>query len=130
MNALKVVWEWFKRYWLFLLTLVAVIVYVSLTVAHRLSCADTIKRLTEEHALEVKRINDVRDREVKEHKENFDRLNAALAAAQTRYESAKKELADKKKAEIEDIIRKYKNDPEGLARQLFEVTGFEIIMPE
>ena len=46
------------------------------------------------------------------------------------YETAKKELDEKKKSEVATIVRKYADKPDQLAERLAQVTGFKIVLPE
>jgi hypothetical protein len=57
-------------------------------------------------------------------------LEDGLKVVEQQYEQQKKELTQKKKEEIKNVLEMHKNDPVGLAKKLSEVTGFKIIMPE
>jgi len=90
---------------------------------------DTVNKLLKNHSEEIDKINKIREEEKQQHLENEKKLKETLDVIQTQYDIAKKELDDKKKKQIEEIVKQYGNDPVKLAKQLSEATGFSIIMP-
>lgn len=91
---------------------------------------ERIEKIRGEHEKEIKQINEAREKERRLHEENETRLKETLKEIQAQYESEKKLLDKKKKAEIQDIVEKHGNDPDELAIQLSKVTGFKVILPE
>lgn len=64
-----------------------------------------------------------------QHEANIKQLQDTLTAVQQQYDEAKLALEAKKKAAVTQIVTKYADDPEGLAKKLSEVTGFKVVMP-
>lgn len=91
---------------------------------------ERLKTVQDEHEKEIKKLNEAREKERRQHEENEARLKETLAEIQVQYESEKKTLDQKKKAEIQVIVEKHGNDPDELAVQLSKVTGFKVILPE
>ncbi|NBW58512.1 hypothetical protein EBR43_12220, partial [bacterium] len=71
-----------------------------------------------------------RKEERKEHDNADKKLKEGLEIVEKQYQEQKKELDEKKKQEVKNVLEKYKDDPTGLAKKLSEVTGFKIIMPD
>jgi predicted nuclease with TOPRIM domain len=91
--------------------------------------ADHIKEIQDAQDEEVKRIEAVREEERRQHEENLKQLQETLSMVQAQYDEAKCDLDEKKKQEIIDIVNQYGSNPDELARQLSEVTGFSVILP-
>lgn len=133
MTALAIVWAWIKKHWRMLLavigTVFSVLVGIFLFKRQTSNMGDQIKAINDAHAAELKQINDARAQEEAQHLANEKKLNETLAAVQAHYDAAQKELDEKKKAEVADIVKKYGDKPDELAKQLAAATGFTVIMP-
>lgn len=125
----KKLWVSIKTYWqLILLVAGGVVSYVMFRRQENLF-TQNINNLLESHKEQIEKINAIREEERKQRVENERKLRDALDAVQVQYDLAKKDLDNKKKKEIEDIVKQYGSDPVELAKQLSAVTGFSIIMP-
>jgi hypothetical protein len=125
----KKLWVSIKTYWqLILLIAGGVVSYVMFRRQENLF-TQNINNLLESHKEQIEKINVIREEERKQRAENERKLREALDTVQAQYDIAKKDLDNKKKKEIEDIVKQYGNDPVELAKQLSAVTGFSIIMP-
>jgi hypothetical protein len=91
---------------------------------------DEIEDLRDDHKEELEKIDIEREKERKAHKENEERLKVALDAIRSQYEEAKLELTYKKEKEIQKIVKQYGKNPDELAKQLSDATGFKVILPE
>ena len=118
-----------KKYWQLFLLLAGAFVSIVLFRRQQSTFIDDMKKLQDAHDEEIKRINDAREQERKIRVENEKRLRDALAAVQSQYDLAMKELDAKKKREVEALVKEYGNRPDELARKLSEATGFVIILP-
>lgn len=120
---------WIKKYWQLLLLIVATIFGIFFFRRQGSEFAADLKAIRDNHENELKRIQDLRDEEKRQHLENQKRLESALATVQEQYDAARKDLDQKKKREIEDIVKQYGDNPTELAKQLSSATGFSIILP-
>lgn len=122
-------WIGVKTYWqLFLLILGTIVGYLIFR-KQEIAFGESVNKLLESHADQIKKINLIREDEKRQHEENEKRLKEALLAVQTQYDIAKKDLDERKKKEIEDIVKQYGDDPVELAKKLSSITGFSIIIP-
>lgn len=92
--------------------------------------ADSLKKINDAHAVELKQINDAMTQEQKQHDADEAKLQATLATVQKQYDAAQKQLDDQKKAEVAALVKQYSNDPVGLAQKLSEATGFAVELPQ
>ena len=129
MTALATVWAYVKKYWSLAALVVGVIAAVFVFRKREISFADEFKKINDVHNEELKKIQDARDEEKRQHAENERKLQEALDAVQKHYDDAKKDLDSKKKKEVEDLVKQYKDDPDTLAKKLSEATGFTVILP-
>lgn len=129
MTTLATIWAYIKKYWGIAAVVVGAILAFVVFKRQDVSFADQLKQIQDAHDAELKQIQAARDEEQKEHLANEKRLQDTLDAVQKQYDSAKKDLDDKKKKEIEDIVKQYGDDPGALAQKLSESTGFTIVLP-
>jgi len=122
-------YAWVKKYWQLLLLIVATVFGVLFFRRQENGFSSDLKAIRDAHEDELKRIQAARDEEKRQHLENQKRLEAALVTVQEQYDLAKKDLDQKKKREIEDIVKQYGDNPTELAKQLSSATGFSIILP-
>jgi len=128
MSSLHTVWAYVKKYWAYVALVFAVIFGYFFFHKEQVDFADQMKKIKDAHDVEMKTIQDARDQEAKEHLENERKLQATLAAVQQQYDDAKKDLDDKKKKEVESLVKQYSDQPDVLAQKLSDATGFKIIM--
>lgn len=122
-------WDFVKTNWRpFLIGIVVLVACVALKVQSE-SYFVRLQEVQDAHEEEIRKINEIRSEEQRQHDENLKRLQESLDAIQARYDIAKRDLDDKKKQEIVDIVNCYGSDPDELARQLSNVTGFSIVLP-
>ena len=86
--------------------------------------------MRDSHRKELDDIEKERILERSRYEQNEKKYLEDLAIIQEKYEKAKIDLDEKKKKEIEDILKTYGNRPDELAKKLSEVTGFKIVLPE
>jgi hypothetical protein len=89
-----------------------------------------VQGLQDSHQKELDEIKKARKEEREKYEENERKYQERMAIIEKEYETAKKELDEKKRKEVEGIVKKYGNQPNKLAEKLAEVTGFKIIMPQ
>lgn len=126
---LQKVWVFIKTYWQIIFGFMLAVVLFLLFQKREQSWADKLKEIQDQNDTEIKKINDAREQERKDHEAAQKKLQLTLDEVQKQYDAAKKQLDDAKKAEIARIVTKYSDDPEGLARELAAVTGFAIQIP-
>lgn len=129
MTALATAWAYVKKYWSLVALVGGVVFAVVFLRKQGVDFADNLRKIQEAHDEELRKIQEARAEEKRQHEENARKLQAALDAVQKQYDDAKKDLDAKKKAQIEDLVKKYKDDPDELAKKLSEATGFTIILP-
>lgn len=127
---LKTVWAGVKKYWGLIAVVLGGLIAFFVLRDKGVSFADEFEKVKENHDDELKRIEEARRLEQKAHEDNLKRLEATITAVQEQYDAAKQQLDSKKKAQVEAIVKKHGDDPEELARQLSEATGFTVILPE
>lgn len=72
----------------------------------------------------------VRAEETAKHEANKKTYDERLDVIKKEYDEKNQELTEKKKKEIDKILKSSGDDPGKLAQELSSVTGFKIIFPE
>lgn len=128
-NCIQKVLPWLKKYWQLVLLIAGTIASIVFFKARENSFSDELKKIDDVHKKELQDIEAAREEERRKNAEAEKRLSEALAAVQQQYDAAKQDLDEKKRKEIEDIVKQYAGDPEELARQLSAATGFSVVLP-
>lgn len=89
-----------------------------------------LKDIIDAHDDEVKKISTAVEDEHAKLAENEKQYKEAMSAIQDQYTEANEKLDKKKKEQISQLVKDYKNNPKELAQKLSEVTGFKVILPE
>jgi len=92
--------------------------------------SEELKKIRDIYDNEIKQIVEIRTTEKLQHKENQKKFNDRMAIIEKNYEQQQKTLDDKKRKEVETIVKNYSDKPIELAEQLKNATGFTIIMPK
>jgi Skp family chaperone for outer membrane proteins len=119
-----------KKYWQLAALIVGTIVGFFLLQRRENAFVEDFKKVQQTHAEELKKIQEARDEERAKLVENQKKLESALVEIQKKYDAAELQFDDKKKAEVEQIVKEHGNDPIVLAQKLSESTGFRVILPE
>lgn len=123
-------WTYVKKYWQIIILVAGIIVGTIMFTRQDKSYAERLKELQDSHDREILDIATARAEEQRQHAENEKKLQDALKTVQAHYDDEKREFDAKKKEEIEDIVKRFSNDPNELAKQLSAATGFRIVLPE
>lgn len=88
---------------------------------------DEIKKIHED---QIAKIKDAYDRELEQREQNIKQLSNDLQDSKKEYDALKQEIENKKKINIVNTAKIYKDDPKGLAKKVNSVLGFEIVLPQ
>ena len=131
MLQFQIAWSYIKKYWGFAVIVVSAI----LLIIFKLEADSQLRRLQQElsdnekrHQQELDDIRKAHDVENQEHDAHIKQLEDTLKQVEKQYEDAKSHLDDEKRAEIKQIIEKYSNDPNELAKKLSDATGIRIVI--
>lgn len=123
-------WSYVKKYWQLFAALLLFVVGFFFFRSRISDLTDILDDNRKRHEQEIKEIEEAHRKELEAKEEALKKLQETLAQIEKHYEEAQKELDDKKRKEIEQIIKETQDDPEELARRLQESTGFRIVVPE
>lgn len=129
-NQMKKILLILKKNWQILLLVFGFVFSIFLFRRRDQNFVERLEKIQDDHKKEIQKINEIREKERRQHEENESRLKETLALIQSKYDLSKKELDDKKKKQIQEIVEKHGSDPDELAAQLSNVTGFKIIPSE
>lgn len=117
-------------YWLLVFILGGLLALLMITVSKGFSFVKWIGSLRGSSQKEVKEITAARDEELEKKKKAEELYQRRMKAIEEDHVEAKKEFDEKKKAEVETLLKSTENDPQKLAEELAKVTGFKIVLPE
>jgi len=129
MLTLKLCWLFIKKYWSYILFIV-IALFAIFFGSKTFTFSEELKKIRDIYDNEIKQIVEIRTTEKLQHKENQKKFNDRMAIIEKNYEQQQKTLDDKKRKEVETIVKNYSDKPIELAEQLKNATGFTIIMPK
>jgi DNA-binding transcriptional MerR regulator len=91
---------------------------------------DQMKKQQEDHDVMIKKIADAQDLERKQHEENYRNLQTQLDQVKVKYDAQIKALEEKKAAKVASLVNQFDTDPNGMAKNLSDLTGFRLYLPE
>ena len=115
-----------KKYWQY--ALIVALLACGWFYFHKQSTklSDEISRLNNIHDAEIATINRVRAEEIKALQDNIAKLQLDLSDVQDKYKKQIDDLGNKKKDNVQKIIKDYNGDPTVLANQLSKSTGIGV----
>ena len=119
-----------KKYWQIFLLITLVIVFFIFNRKKNVDFSQRLEEIQASHQAELEKIENIRKQERLEHEENEKKLRQTLELLQAKYDEQMRIFDAKQKAEVEKLVKLYKNDPVALAEEVSKTTGFKIIYPE
>jgi anion-transporting ArsA/GET3 family ATPase len=126
MIPLTIFWSYIKKYWQIALALAIFIIGSIVFKTRSDSLVEMLEAAQKRHDDELDAIKKAHEKELAEKEAALKKMQETLAAIELSYQEAQKELDDKKRKEIQQIIKETQDDPDELARRLQESTGFKI----
>jgi len=123
------VWEFFKKYWMYIAPVILIAIMYFQNSRKTDSLIKMIDDIKVSHDAEIKAIQEAHQQEINELEINEKIFEQRMITVEKQFEDAKQKLNDEKKAEIQDLLKKYGDDPDELARQLSDIAGFSVYVP-
>lgn len=118
--------EFIKKNWLALLLVLALVAGFLWIQRQQVDYAKVIKDINDSHQVEIRKINEAREQEAKEHEAQLRQLQESIAKIESNYKLAQENLKKEQDARKGEIVRKYDNDAGGLANLLAGSFGFTV----
>ena len=81
----------------------------------------------EEMQLQINSLRDIHAKEIEQREEALETYRDTIEQLQERYLQAQADLEEEKESKTRDYARKYSQDKEGLANEIMEAYGFELV---
>jgi hypothetical protein len=125
---------WMKKNWkIFLVVLeaiVGVVLFILVQKKNNNVFADKLRDINILHKEEIDKINNAREEERRQLKQNEENLQKQLIEIKQHYTQQVETLDTKTNKIIEDTTKKYANDPKALSIELAKRLGVELYVPE
>jgi uncharacterized protein HemX len=128
------IWVWMKKHWkIFLVVLeaiIGVVLFIFLQKKNNNVFADKLEEINTNHKDEIDKINNAREVERQQYKQNEENLQKQLTEIKTHYTQQINTLDTKTNKIIDDASKKYANDPQALSVELAKKLGVELYVPK
>ena len=126
MITLKIVFAFVKKYWWLFLAIAGFIIFKLVFRQETRDISEVISDIQKKHEEELRSIKEAETRRTQVLEENALRLQARLNEIEQQYKVAQAVLDDKKRDQLNTILKESQDDPDELARRLSEASGFKI----
>ena len=117
------IWSWIKSYWYVPLGFVIFGVLWYLTKSSDLSPWEMLQKARDNHRQQVKDIEKINKEKDEKIAAEEKKLKTQLEVIEKKANEEMKNLDDDKKARVEKLLKKNKDNPAALAKRLSELTG-------
>ena len=117
------IWSWIKSYWYVPLGFVIFGVLWYLTKSSDLSPWEMLQKARSNHRQQVEDIEKINKEKDEKIAAEEKKLKAQLEVIEKKANEEMKNLDDDKKARVEQLLKKNKDNPAALAKRLSELTG-------
>lgn len=125
-TVLKKAWVWIKHNW----HVPAVLVY-TLVLWIMFRRKDTASTILEERNKSYKNqidvINKSHEEELEKRNKIIEKYNGLIIKIEEKYSADRQELDNKKRKEVKDMVEKYHDDPDALAKLIAEKYGLNYV---
>lgn len=121
----KKVLVWCKKYWQILVG-AAIPVVIWLLTRKSDNLDEVLQRIKEDHDKEIDIINESHDKEIELREKALKDHKDRLKVIEEEHAKAEVELSNKKKKQIDKIVRENQESPEEITKRIAEITGLEI----
>jgi hypothetical protein len=116
---------WCKKYWQILIgASIPIVIWVLTRKSDNLD--EVLKRVREDHEKEVDIINKAHDVEIELREKALSDHQERLKTIEEEHNKAEVDLSNRKKKQIDRIIRDNKDSPEEITRRIADLTGLEV----
>lgn len=127
--VLQAVWNFIKRYWPYIIMLGTVAGSMTYVSCQKTTFDKRLNEIAVAHQTELESVKGAYEVEIVVREANEAKLIARMTEIQKQYDTAKVELDAEKRRQVSEIVKKYGDNPDELARQLAAAAGFSIVMP-
>ena len=128
-NMLTSVWDFIKQHWQAILLVMVVIGGYAWIRHQQAGFTQALQQVNAAHQVELDSILKAKSIEDTQHAQELQQLQQSLATIQTQYDLAQKQLQQNQKTEQQDIVKKYGNDADGLAKLMADKLGLVVVSP-
>ena len=121
----KKVLVWCKKYWQILVG-AAIPVVIWLLTRKSDNLDEVLQRIKEDHDKEIDIINESHVKEIELREKALKDHEERLKVIEEEHAKAEVELSNKKKKQIDKIVRENQESPEEITKRIAEITGLEI----
>ena len=125
-TVLKKAWVWIKHNW----HVPAVLVYtlVLWVMFRRKDTASTIlEERNKSYKNQIDVINKSHEEELEKRNKIIEKYNGLIIKIEEKYSADRQELDNKKRKEVKDMVEKYHDDPDALAKLIAEKYGLNYV---
>ena len=127
MLALKKIWSFFKNYWYIPLVVVVSSIGYLLTKSRKVPTDEILKASKKSHEIEKAAIESAAKQKISAKQKVQEEYENAVRAIGHVHRVQNKELEEKSKKEIKEIVKKHYNDPDSLSKDISDLFGIKYV---
>ena len=127
MITLKKTWSLIKNYWYIPLVMIVSSIGYLLTKSKKIPTDEILKASKKTHEVEKAAIEHAAEQKVKAKQKVQDEYENAVKAIAHVQKTEVKNLEEKSKKEIKEIVKKHYNDPDSLSKDISDLFGIKYV---
>lgn len=124
---LRKLWSWIKNYWYIPVILIGIVLLTVVLRKPPESLSKILSKAIDSHKKEVDLIEKAHQQEIEKRNKALNTYQSRMKAIEEEFKKKNIDLDAKQKKEIEKIVKKNKENPEELAREIAEKYGFTLV---
>ena len=125
-TTLKKIWVWLKHNW-YVPAVIAYTLVLWMFFRRKDKALDVLQIRSESYKKQIDAINEIHKEEIEKKNKILERYGIVLEELEKQYEKDNLELDAKKKKEVKELVEKYNEQPDELAKLLAEKYGLEYV---
>ena len=117
------IWTWFKNYWYVPIILILILVAALAGKGIKNKYFDILTQARENHKKEIDIIEKNHAEEKQKTKDAIKRYQENITSIEKDFNIKMEELPAKKKKEVDNILKKYNNNDDGMAKEIANILG-------
>jgi F0F1-type ATP synthase membrane subunit b/b' len=133
--SLATVWAWLKAYWYIpIVTIIFVVIFIAFKLRKQKvdfgPIQEILSHANESYQRDIKQIQTIKDEQIAENERALRRMEHARQQVEEEFQRKEQSIDKELDRRIKRTIKKFKDDPSALAKELENETGVRVILVE
>ena len=130
MITIKKIWTWIKNHWYIPVIILGIIIFSLARSSLRSKMYEIIEKQRDNYKEQIRLLEESKEQTKKDKQKAHKKHKDVIKNIEKEYNVEVEKLDKEKKQEISDVVRKYENRPDDLAREVAAILSAEYLKTE